>query len=81
MLVVSCYYVELNRLLLPWRPDDAWCMLLALLLMQGRVRVDRGSGELRLLVKVNAQGQGLDARKIVKDLKQLSGESCAQQQL
>ncbi|WIA29640.1 hypothetical protein OEZ86_012127 [Tetradesmus obliquus] len=42
---------------------------------QGKVRVDQATGELRLLVKVNAQGQGADARKskAVRDLKQLSG--------
>ncbi|KAF6260374.1 hypothetical protein COO60DRAFT_1700367 [Scenedesmus sp. NREL 46B-D3] len=41
----------------------------------GKVRVDQASGELRLLVKVNVQGQGAAARKSqpVRDLKQLSG--------
>jgi hypothetical protein len=50
-------------------------VLLLLLLLQGKVRVDQGSGELRLLVKVNVQGQGAEGRKskAVKDLKQLSG--------
>jgi hypothetical protein len=43
-------------------------------LLQGKVRVDQESGELKLLVKVNSQGAGVDQRaKAVKDLKQLSG--------
>jgi hypothetical protein len=39
------------------------------------VRVHQASGELRLLVKINVQGQGAEGRnsKAVKDLKQLSG--------
>jgi hypothetical protein len=50
-------------------------LLLLLLLPQGKVRVDHDRGELRLLVKVNVQGQGSEGRKskAVKDLKQLSG--------
>jgi len=43
-------------------------------LLQGKVRVDQETGELKLLVKVNSQGAGVDQRaKAVKDLKQLSG--------
>jgi hypothetical protein len=39
------------------------------------VRVHQATGELQLLVKVNVQGQGAEARKsrAVRDLKQLSG--------
>eukprot|EP00775_Hariotina_reticulata_P003759 gene3759-4018_t len=41
---------------------------------QGKVRVDQESGELKLLVKVNSQGAGVDQKaKAVRDLKQLSG--------
>jgi hypothetical protein len=43
---------------------------------QGRVVVDAATGELRLLVKMNSQGQTAEEKKrnkAVKDLKQLSG--------
>lgn len=46
-----------------------WCAL------QGRVAVNSDTGELKLLVKINAKSQGAEAKKskAVKDLKQLSG--------
>lgn len=49
------------------------------LCVQGRVDVNQETGELRLLVKINAKSQGAEAKKskAVKDLKQLSGEACA----
>jgi hypothetical protein len=41
------------------------------------VLVNQESGELKLLVKINAKAQGAEAKKskAVKDLKQLSGET------
>lgn len=43
--------------------------------VQGRVDVNQETGELKLLVKINAKSQGAEAKKskAVKDLKQLSG--------
>ena len=47
-----------------------------LCLPQGRVDVNQEAGELKLMVKMNTNAQGVDAKKskAVKDLKQLSGE-------
>lgn len=48
----------------------------AVWLLQGKVKVESESGELRLLVKINSQAVGAEAAKkmrAVKDLKQLSG--------
>jgi hypothetical protein len=54
------------------------CMLIGCVLcvtVQGRVDVNQETGELKLLVKINAKSQGAEAKKskAVKDLKQLSG--------
>jgi hypothetical protein len=45
--------------------------------LQGRVDVKQDTGELKLLVKINAKSQGAEAKKskAVKDLKQLSGNA------
>lgn len=47
-------------------------------IIQGQVKVSSEEGEVRLLVKINSQAAGPDAKKMkaVRDLKQLSGQCC-----
>lgn len=55
------------------------CCCVCMYCLQGRVEVYPDTGELKLLVKINAKSQGGAGKKskAVKDLKQLSGEGGA----